>query len=617
MNEIIFPTIPQGSILGINYSGMHDSAIAVVSKEGEIIYCVSLERITRYKQDGRPPFILLDQVNWDMIDKIAVSTEKVLNIPTELESKIHPVKFSVKKTIGYSHLKEFNDFMDKLPKDKIYVCHQLSHANSAFWLSGYESALCLCYDGGMYNSPWFGGLYIADKKNGVKDLDRFSLANHPRVTVLYSAVTALLGFTPNKHEGKITGLAAHGKVTTECKNLLESYLSDNISELDALFDWYFTYDDKKQPALIVNEARRKKLLLKFTGIKDEDLAATVQEIAEEHIINIIKNARKNGWNHDNICLSGGLFSNVKLNQKVKQLGFKNIFICPPMTDDGTALGAAFEVLFNKPTFKPSKINTMSLGCTFDREEIVNTLIKRNIKWINLKDSAMTIAEKINSNKIVAVFINNMEFGPRSLGNRSILASAANYDINSRLNKMLNRTDFMPFAPMTRMEDADICYLDMDGSKDTARFMTITVDCREIMKKECPAVVHVDGTARPQLIDQNSFPFIHEVLTNYKELSEKPSIINTSFNIHEEPIVCTINDAIDGLLESGIDYLYFHPGILIEFSENKNVALAHLQEKFKIESKKSVALKDIKDELFERLEKMFKMNEELKNHISTL
>jgi carbamoyltransferase len=602
MDKLELPFIPQGSILGLNYSGMHDSAIAIMGSDGTPVFAMSLERLSREKQDGRPPYALLENMPWDRIDSIAVSTEEKLIAPAETaESRIHPVRFNKLKESGEAHEQPFYDFLASLPKPKHFVCHHLSHASSTFWPSGYESALCLTYDGGMSNCAWFGGLYQADKTNGVRALDQFSLIHHPRITILYTAVTALLGFTPNKHEGKITGLAAYGKATQKCRDILGSFMSDEIYKLEALADWYFRYDDIRPPMLVVHEARRREMLAIFDGISREDMAATVQAMTEEHVLQIIANARKLGWDNNNICLSGGLFSNVKVNQRVKDAGFESVFVSPPMTDDGTAMGAALHVLAQEGRLKRSKIHSMALGPDFNEQQIEAVLAARKVKWTRLDSPAEQLGTLLAEGKTVAMFAGGMEFGPRALGNRSIIASASDADINHRLNNQLNRTEFMPFAPMTLMEDAENCYLGSEGVKHAAEFMTITANCTDSMREQCPAVVHIDGTARPQLVNKEYLPFLHEVIATYKRLSGRPAIVNTSFNIHEEPIVCSPDDAIDGFLEAGLDCLYLHPGYLLAFAENHEAALMHLQVKRSAPSRRSVALSYLKDELFERLQ----------------
>ena len=148
----------------------------------------------------------------------------------------------------------------------------------------------------------------------------------------------------------------------------------------------------------------------------------------------------------------------------------------------------------------------------------------------------------------------MEYGPRALGHRSILYHAKEPAVNQWLNQRLGRTEFMPFAPATLHEHRDACYLNVKGAEHAAEFMTLTFDCTESMKRDCPAAVHVDGTARPQLVSEQGSPGFHRILTEYYKLTGIPSVINTSFNMHEEPIVCTPDDAVRAFLQGNLDYL---------------------------------------------------------------
>lgn len=154
MQKTTLSFIPNGSILGLNYSGMHDSAIAIVGPDGAPVFAISLERLSRKKQDGRPPYALLEDMPWERIDSIAMSTEERLTAATEpAASRIHPIRFTQFRKSGEAHEKPFYDFLESLPRPKRFVCHHLSHASSAFWPSGHKSALCLTYDGGMSTAP--------------------------------------------------------------------------------------------------------------------------------------------------------------------------------------------------------------------------------------------------------------------------------------------------------------------------------------------------------------------------------------------------------------------------------------------------------------------------------
>ena len=165
-----------------------------------------------------------------------------------------------------------------------------------------------------------------------------------------------------------------------------------------------------------------------------------------------------------------------------------------------------------------------------------------------------IAELLTSGKIVAHFNGRMEYGPRALGNRTIMYHAKDPDVNLWLNTQLGRTEFMPFAPATLYEERERCYKNIQGAEHTAQFMTITFDCTDFMLEHCPAAVHVDGTARPQLVAQEANPRFYNIIKEYHKLTGNPSIINTSFNMHEEPIVCTPKDAVRAFVLGNLHYL---------------------------------------------------------------
>lgn len=588
----IYPEIPSGSTLGLNYSGMHDSAIAIVAPDGTPLFAAALERFSRVKQDGRPPFALIDQLPWQRISKVAISTENSFEWPLTSESQLLQTRLKEVRSDGLRHDQPFYDFLERLPCEKEFVCHQLAHAASAFWGSGFGEALCLTYDGGMCNSPWFGGLYAANRRSGIRCLDQFSALHYAKVTSLYTFVTALLGFTPNKHEGKITGLAAYGKPTDRCRALLNNWFEEEFAKIESVMEWVFAYSSDLAPMLLTNDAKIQPFRNAAQEFSREELAATVQEFAELHVLELLDKANALGWSSDNICLAGGLFANVKINQRVVEAGFSKLFVAPPMTDDGTALGAAWHVLSRKSEFRPQPLHSMCLGASFTGEAIKDLLERECIQYTTPTDVANKVAELLAAGSVVAVFQGKMEFGPRALGNRSILAQATRSDINHSLNERLNRTEFMPFAPVSRFEDAASCYLDIDRVSHAAEFMTVTVNCTESMAMECPAVVHIDGTARPQLVSAEGNPFIHAVLTQYKILSNKSALVNTSFNIHEEPIVCSPEDALHGFFESGLDWLYLGYGYLISFNENKETALKYVQSKLRKPSQKSETLASV-------------------------
>lgn len=576
-NSLYSKKVPQGSVLGINYSGMHDTSVALVAPDGEPLFCVSLERLSRIKQDGRLPRAILEDFPWEQISCAALSVNKIACLRDEMVSKLHPVPFGQPLNYDFAHGPEFFKITELIPCETIYVPHHKSHASSAFWASGFDDAVCLVYDGGMSNENCFGGFYRATTTEGIAELDQFYSLHYANITKIYTAVTALLGFSPLKHEGKITGLAAYGKANEACRHLLLEWLN-NPAKLENLLRWKNIYSENEPPELVVNENRSEELRLETSSFSGETLAATVQELAESHVLDILHKASEIGWTNLNICLAGGLFANVKINQRVAEAGFQQLFVVPPMSDDGTALGAAWCVLSERSGLQKPVVRSMYLGPRNNPKKAGNLLKTRGVHYHTTPTPADDLARLLADGYIVAIYQGASEFGPRALGNRSILAPATKTEINEILNRQLNRTEFMPFAPVVRMEDADLCFENISTVRRTCEFMTVTVNCTKSMMVDAPAVVHVDGTARPQLVTRDTNELLYDLLTAYSLLTGYVALVNTSFNVHEEPIVCTEEDALRGFFESGLDYMYMEGAGIIKRSDNLDVEIVYLREK---------------------------------------
>ena len=407
--------------------------------------------------------------------------------------------------------------------------HHLSHAANAFLASGYENALCITLDG--YGSGLAGS--VSEGKDG--KIHRLHGVKFPNsLGSLYEHVTSSLGFKPSRHEGKIVGLASYG----DPKILSEALLS-RIEQKDG--------DFKISGANSVYFSRY--LASKFPKI---DVAAAYQHVLEVVATNFVKYwVDKTGI--DTIVLSGGVTANVKLNQRIFEIeGVNNIFVYPNMGDGGCGTGAA--LYHSWPGGTQATIENAYLGPDFSDDEIKAELEKAGLAFEQPENYATEVAKHIHAGKVVARFNGRMEYGPRSLGNRSILYHAREPEVNQWLNKRLGRTEFMPFAPVTIYEERERFYHNMKGAEHTAEFMTITFDCTDEMKRECPAAVHVDGTARPQLVKREQNPGYYDIINEYGKLSGVPCLINTSFNMHEEPIVCSPSDAVRAFLDGKLDYL---------------------------------------------------------------
>ncbi|MEK6968486.1 MAG: carbamoyltransferase C-terminal domain-containing protein, partial [Nanoarchaeota archaeon] len=266
--------------------------------------------------------------------------------------------------------------------------------------------------------------------------------------------------------------------------------------------------------------------------------AWLETVFKEYMESLID---KNGAS--NVALSGGIFGNVKLNQRIHEVkGVKNIFIHPHMGDGGLGMGGALYI-HNQERPMNVSLKDVYLGPEYSNKKIKKELDKSRLKYTYYKDPAGAAADLLAKGQIVARFDGRMEYGPRALGNRTIMYQTTDKSVNDWLNKDLKRTEFMPFAPVVLSKYAKKCFNNIKGAEYAAKFMTITFDCTEWMKKSCPGVVHLDNTARPQLIDRDANPGYFKILDEYRKLTGIPALINTSYNMHEEPIVCSPYDAI--------------------------------------------------------------------------
>jgi carbamoyltransferase len=363
----------------------------------------------------------------------------------------------------------------------------------------------------------------------------------------------MIGFNPDRHCGKVTGLAALGRHNPACVAALKTFFAEAWAR--GAQNWFDRmHGGESTSALDQLRELGDRLQSRFSR---EDLAFAIQWLSEQRVLGLIREHVPRIEGTD-IAVSGGVFANVRINQKVKELGFRNIFIQPAMDDGGLSLGAALHELGVRTTLKPIRVRDMFLGPEYDEAEMRDALDRAGLAYERVSNINYAVACLVAEGRVVGRFTGAMEFGPRALGNRSILYSTVDPTVNTWLNKRLSRTEFMPFAPATLAESAERCYHGVAGCEHAAEFMTITFDCTEEMKRMSPAVVHVDGTARGQLVRADANPGFHEVISEYRKLTGIPSIVNTSFNMHESPIVMTPVDAVRSFLDGRLDYLALGP-----------------------------------------------------------
>jgi carbamoyltransferase len=363
---------------------------------------------------------------------------------------------------------------------------------------------------------------------------------------------------PNRHEGKITGLAAHGDYA-KVEHIFNGLFSFNgrgefSYDLAKRVWWHHPYPHRTHYPKFV-----RKIQSQLNGYSKEDIAAGVQ-VHSERVVKKWVATYLQGLKDVEVCLAGGVFANVRINQEVSELeNVRSVFIFPAMGDAGLAVGAALHSYFNENTPAAAErkivpLKDVYLGPDYSEKEIETELKKANLKYTHHDHLESELAKLLAKCHVVARFNGRMEYGPRALGNRTIMYQATDPTVNDWLNKNLKRTEFMPFAPATMKEDTKREYLNVGHNDLPAMYMTITFDCTPDMKERCPAVVHVDGTARPQLVTEQSNRSFYHVINEYKKLTGLSSIINTSFNMHEEPIVCSPYDAIRAFQLGHLDYL---------------------------------------------------------------
>lgn len=556
------PIVSQKNYIGINYDGKHDSCVAYFTNKIEFIG--QEERFSRKKKDGRKPLHALEYLfkNYNIDLNNTEFVFPILNRNESIEYWKNSEMLDIYETVKDDMSNGLN-FAHALTDSPKFVRHHDAHAASAYFTSGFKGKVLICtIDGGNDYDPYSTNLYVGEngKIKPLLCLPDISIASD------YLLVTAALGFKPLEGEGKVTGLSSFGCYNQSLNNELLSILNDK-SLIHKATKWGNVGDEKKCPTIEITDEIKvfDKILGKYTK---EDIAFAIQYITESRVKNLLKPYLKK---YKKIVCAGGLFANVKLNSYIKDLGFKQIYIHPGMGDEGLALGA---ILYHKSLIKPLKplkFKNIYFGqdCKFGNKDLERLFVKENLKFVYFeKGLENKIAELLFDNKIIAICRGRMEYGPRALGDRSILVNANNNNINKILNNKLNRTEFMPFAPVVYDKQASILFKDLKGVNYTCKFMTITRKCTQLMEKIAPAAVHIDGTARPQIVDKKANEFYYNILKCYAEKTNNSSVlINTSFNLHGEPIVSTPQEAIKSFKNANLDFLVVNNYLV--YSKNRS------------------------------------------------
>jgi len=572
-------------VLGITSEG--DSGAAIV-EDGRILAAVNEERLSRMKlvvgfpRGAIPEVLRLSDTRMDELDAVLVATTDDLfvdelrpfdgwfqdrsdSVAGWLKShaasrlsrlgKYLPLAESAYYALLTPTFRHRRRAIQRILRDEFdvacpiqFVDHHLAHLTSAYFTSGYEDALVVSLDGGGDGKS---ALVYAARGGRFQYLHEVSAYNS--LGNYYAYITHLCGFKAMKHEGKVTGLAAYGE--PKYVSLLNEFITERGGTFQNRAGVY------NRSALGALERRLPK------GWNREDLSASIQQHFETLTVRFIRHwARETGLR--NVAVAGGVFANVRVNEEVHGLPeVDSIFIHPHMSDGGLGGGAALAacvegVLDRTMPRCDEPLRDAYLGDDLGDEEIGTALRKRGLQPERLDGPLEEeIADLLVQGVVVARANGRMEYGPRALGNRSILYQPTDRDVNDWLNERLHRSEFMPFAPAVLHEECDKCFENAAGAKHAAEFMTITFHCTPWAQKRLKGVVHLDNTARPQLVKRDRNPSYYRIIEAFRERTGLPAIINTSFNMHEEPIVSSADDCVRAFLEGQLDYLAIGPHLV--------------------------------------------------------
>jgi carbamoyltransferase len=546
--------------LGLNYSQMHDSSACLV-RDGELLFAVAEERISRLKHDARFPALAIRacldfaKIRADQVDEVCVGWQ------APGATYRHDLKLYLTNRWPISYLNVLNStrhfasmwhqngganpFARQFGPTKTqyrFVDHHFAHAISAYSFSGFDDAAIVVMDGrGAWEATtiWHGSkgrIYPVLTINWPDSLGLF-----------YATFTGFLGFVPNADEWKVMGLAPYGKPGVDLSMFLDVQANPYKANWELLHatsnnpfsDWPKSLGSPREPESDITELHK-------------DIAYAVQDLCESAMLNVVRLALEK-TNSRNLCLAGGVALNSKANGKIAANSVvDNIFIQPAASDDGVALGAALAPFLDggqRLPFQPMR--HVYLGPWFDDSSIAATLGTYKIRASPLADPAATAAELLAQGKILGWYQGRMEFGPRALGSRSILADPRDPEMNGKVNNAVKfREWWRPFAPSLKQEAAPH-YLE---SAYDSPFMILTAQVRPEKRAVIPAVTHVDGSARPQTVEKHVNPLYYRLIDEFGKRTGVPVVMNTSFNLRGEAIVHTPTDAIRTFFSSGMDAL---------------------------------------------------------------
>ena len=554
------------NILGIN-SVYHESAAALLV-DGELVAAVEEERFNRIKHakeaDWNNPHQLPERAIRFCLKQAGLTARDIDHVGYSFDPKLRRKRyraewwgqkveetFQVRLGQVQSAVEEF--LGRSLGQRFHFVPHHLAHAASAYFPSGFDRAAILTVDGIGESA---GSSLAKGVGTRIQSVETFEYPHS--IGFLWEEFSGYLGFS-NYDASKVMGLAAYGDPGV-FRQQFESILRAETENYGVAQDFLGVQPDKF--------VRMEAMFGPPRGMEDEilplhaDIAAALQAATDAAVMALVRRAKRK-VPFDNLCIAGGVALNCVTNEVITRSGeFANVFIPSAPHDAGTAIGAAFAVHCAKQKRPPQRgYSTPYLGPSFKRADILAAVKSAGLNARRSRSPARDAADMIADGKIVAWFQGRMEFGPRALGNRSLLADPRGPEMRNILNqKVKHREDFRPFAPSVMAEHADE-WFEVGAHSPSHAFMLFAPDVKPEQRDRIPAVVHKDGTARVQLVSRKSNPRFHELLSAFFAKTGVPLVVNTSFN-DSEPIVCTPTDAIVTFRKSGIDALFMDDMVLV-------------------------------------------------------
>jgi len=549
------------NILGISCH-YHDSAAALVRDE-KVVAAAQEERFNRKKNSSDFPInsinycVQAGNISFNDIDYIGFYEKPYLKFQRVVLGHLKSFPFSIN-----NFLREMPHWLDNrliIPiilkkelgyeKEIFFIKHHLAHAASAFFVSPFKEAAIITSDG---VGEWATTTIGKGKDNKIQISKELHYPDS--LGLLYSAITTYLGFKANSGEGKVMALADYGKpVFLDKFKEIINIKSDGSFKINQK---YFSFN--KGSKMYSNKFIKTFGNPRAPGEKIQerhfDIATSLQKIIENILITIAKDIHDK-TKLNNLCLAGGTFLNCVANSKIlEKTPFKKIFIQPAAGDSGGALGAALYV-YNSLLKNPKKfiMKDAYLGPEFSESQIKKFLLNNNIEFKKLSDSELTkyTAKKIAQDKVIGWFQGRMEWGPRALGNRSILANPCNKNMKDILNKKVKHREwFRPYGVAILKEELTK-FFDLNSESP---FMLLVGKVKNSKKDLIPSAIHVNGTSRIQTIHKEENGIFYKLINEFNEITNIPMIINTSFNDKDEPIVCTPNDAYSCFMKTKMDCL---------------------------------------------------------------